>query len=76
MNYVDHAFNYHRGDSETFLGRTLREGYRDKVRLATKLPTHLVRTYEHMERFLNVQLGNLATNHIDYYLLHSLYRTH
>ena len=75
MNYVDTAFNYHRGDSETFLGRTLREGYREKIRLATKLPTHLVRTHEHMERFLNVQLGNFATDHIDYYLLHSLYRT-
>jgi len=75
VNYVDTAFHYHRGNSETFLGLALKEGYREKVRLATKLPTYLVKTYDDMERFLGTQLDKLATDHIDYYLLHSLYRT-
>jgi len=72
VNYVDTAWPYHGGESELFLGRALAEGYRDKVRLATKLPSWLIKAREDMDRYLDAQLKKLNTNHIDYYLLHGL----
>ncbi len=74
VNYVDTAPAYHFGRSEQVLGRALEDGYRQKVRLATKLPPWSVRSREDMDRILNGQLGTLKTDHIDYYLLHSLTR--
>ncbi|MFB3777531.1 MAG: aldo/keto reductase [Bryobacteraceae bacterium] len=72
VNYVDTAWNYHGGESERVLGRALAGGYREKVKLATKLPAWLVKSPEDMDRFLNTQLEKLVTNHIDYYMVHSL----
>ncbi len=72
VNYVDTAMPYHMGASEPFVGRALREGYREKVKLATKMPHWSVQTREDMDRFLSVQLDNLQTDRIDYYLIHNL----
>jgi predicted aldo/keto reductase-like oxidoreductase len=72
VNYVDTAPAYHFGKSEQVLGRALENGYREKVRLATKLPPWSVRSREDMDRILSGQLATLKTDHIDYYLLHSL----
>ena len=72
VNYVDTAPAYHLGKSEQILGRALEDGYRDKVRLATKLPPWSVRSRGDMDRILERQLATLKTDHIDYYLLHSL----
>jgi len=72
VNYVDTAWPYHIGQSEPFLGRALADGYRDKVKLATKLPSWMVKSREDMDKFLNAQLEKLKTNHIDYYLIHAL----
>lgn len=72
VNYLDTAPAYHMGRSEPLLGRALADGYREKVRVATKLPPWSVRTREDMDHILDGQLGKLRTNHIDYYLLHSL----
>jgi predicted aldo/keto reductase-like oxidoreductase len=74
VNYVDTAPAYHFGKSEQILGRALEDGYRDKVRLATKLPPWSVRSRGDMDRILDGQLATLKTDHIDYYLLHSLSR--
>jgi predicted aldo/keto reductase-like oxidoreductase len=38
LNYLDTAYNYHGEQSESFFGRALQRGWREKVRLATKLP--------------------------------------
>ena len=73
VNYLDTAFPYHDGQSEPFLGEVLAtDGYRDRVKLATKLPHWLVRESADMPKLLNVQLERLQTDRIDYYLIHML----
>ncbi len=72
INYIDTAWPYHMGESEKVLGEILQDGYRDKVKLVTKLPMFLVRRPADFDRFLNVQLERLQTDHIDIYLFHSL----
>jgi hypothetical protein len=76
VNYIDTAVPYHGGESERFLGRALQEGYREKVKLATKLPPWSVKSRGDMDRILDIQLKKLQTDHIDYYLLHSLEAGH
>ncbi len=72
VNYVDTAWSYHGGKCEAFLGWALEDGYREKVKIATKLPSWLIKTREDMDHYLDTQLERLNTDHIDYYLLHSL----
>lgn len=80
VNYFDTAYPYHGfdfskgGASEPFLAKALKDGYREKVYIATKLPSWLVETREDMDRFLDEQLERLETEHIDFYLLHGLDR--
>ena len=72
VSYLDTAYPYHGGESERFLGRALQDGYRERVRLATKLPVRMVERTEDFDRFLNEQLAKLQTEQIDYYLFHGL----
>ncbi len=72
VNYIDTAVPYHAGQSEPFVGRVLADGYRERVKLATKLPPWKVETREDMDRILGEQLEKLRTDHIDYYLVHAL----
>ncbi|WMW23339.1 aldo/keto reductase [Methanolobus mangrovi] len=72
VNYIDTAWPYHMGASEPFLGRALADGYREKVKVATKLPSWLIEKREDMDYYLNAQLEKLNTDHIDYYLIHAL----
>jgi len=74
VNYIDTAYPYHNGGSEPFVGRALTGGYREKVNLATKLPSWLVTSREDMDKYLNEQLARLGTDHIDFYLMHGLNR--
>jgi hypothetical protein len=72
VNYVDSAPPYHNGESERVLGKALLDGYRRKVKIATKLTPFLLNKAEDMDKMLNMQLIKLQTGHIDYYLLHGL----
>ena len=72
VNYLDTAYPYHEGKSELVVGRALQDGYREKVKLATKLPVWLVKSPADFDRLLNEQLGKLQTSHIDFYLFHAL----
>lgn len=76
VNYVDTAFFYHGGESERFVSRALKDGYREKVYLATKLPMGEVKEEADFDRLLNEQLGKLDTDHIDFYLFHALNAAH
>jgi uncharacterized protein len=78
VNFVDTAYPYHGlsldqgGASEPFLAKALSDGYREKVKIATKLPSWALETREDMERFLNEQLERLETDSIDFYMVHGI----
>ncbi|MBK5261902.1 MAG: aldo/keto reductase [Peptostreptococcaceae bacterium] len=72
VNYFDTAYIYHGGKSEIILGQILAKGYRDRVKIATKMPPFMVRKSADMDKIFNTQLKRLQTDHIDYYLMHML----
>ncbi len=72
INYIDTAWFYHLGESEKVLGEILKDGYREKVKLVSKLPLPLVRNRADFDRFLSAQLERLQTEYLDIYLFHSM----
>ena len=71
VNYFDTAYVY--GGSEAALGEILeRNGLRDRVNIATKLPHYLIRSRDGMEKYFAEELRRLRTDHVDYYLMHML----
>jgi predicted aldo/keto reductase-like oxidoreductase len=76
VNYVDTAWPYHGGQSEVLVGKILQDGYREKVALATKMPSWLIEKVEDFDYYFSAQLERLQTDHIDFYLLHALNQKH
>ena len=74
VNYVDTAYVYSDRTNESIVGEALSEGYREKVYLATKLPSMLCEKADDMQRFFDEQLAALRTDYIDFYLVHALDR--
>jgi predicted aldo/keto reductase-like oxidoreductase len=72
VNYIDTAFPYHDGESELVVGQALKDGYREKVKLVTKLPTWLIKDEGDFDVFLSKQLKKLQNEYLDIYLFHSL----
>lgn len=73
VNYLDTAYPYHGGKSEPFVGKVLaKNGYRKKVKIATKLPHWSISSTEDMHKMLDHQLKRLQTDSIDYYLIHGI----
>jgi predicted aldo/keto reductase-like oxidoreductase len=75
VNYVDTAYTYHKETSERFVGRALKDGYRERVKVATKLPCWKVEEKSDFDRLLDEQLERLQIANIDLYLMHSLNAT-
>lgn len=71
VNYIDTAFPYHGGKSETIVGKALQEGYREKVHLVTKLPLWLMKKESDFDKFLKRQVKRLQSNP-DIYLFHGM----
>ena len=82
VNFIDTAYPYHGssldqgGESEPFLAKALKDGYREKVKIATKLPSWAIQTREDMGGYLNEQLERLETNFIDFYMVHGINKTY
>ena len=71
VNYFDTAYIY--PGSEVCLGNILeKNGLRDRVNIATKLPQYLIRSRAGIEKYFLEQLGRLKTDRVDYYLMHML----
>jgi hypothetical protein len=76
VNYVDTAWVYHQEQCEPWLAEALKDGYREKVKVATKMPVWKVEKPSDFERILDAQLERLQTDCIEFYLLHSLDAAH
>jgi len=74
VTYLDTAYVYLDRTSETVLGKALRDGYRDRVTIATKMPMEHVHNRAEMEALLAEELRKLQTDHIDFYLMHGINR--
>ena len=72
VNYVDTAYTYHGGNSEKVLGKALKDGYREKVLLADKMPIWLAKDEEQMKNIFYKQLERLDVDCIDMYLVHNV----
>ena len=71
VNYYDTAYIY--PGSEAALGEILqRNGIRDKVFIATKLPQYMIASRKAVVRYFNEELSRLRTDYVDFYLMHHL----
>ena len=69
VNYFDTAYLY--TGSEATLGEIVeRNGLRQKINIATKLPQYMVSNITAVERIFNEELSRLRTDYVDYYLMH------
>ena len=72
VTYLDTAYVYLDKTSEIVLGKALKDGYRDRVTIATKMPMEYVHNREEMQALLDSELKKLQTDHIDFYLMHGI----
>ena len=71
VNYFDTAYIY--PGSEDVVGRIIeKNGIRDKINLATKLPQYLIKSRAALDKYFDEELKRLRTDHIDYYLMHHM----
>lgn len=72
VNYFDTAYIYQAGKNESLLGKALKGGYRERVKIATKLPPYMVNSLSGAKKIFTTQMSRLQTESIDYYLIHML----
>ena len=76
INYFDTAYAYHSKKGERALGDALADGYRKKVKVATKQPYAIMKTQDDIRRNLEGALEKLGTDYLDIYLIHAIDSRH
>ncbi|WXA89786.1 aldo/keto reductase [Pendulispora rubella] len=71
INFLDNCWDYHEGKSEERMGKALRDGYREKAFLMTKLDG---RTKQSAREQLEQSLRRLGTDRIDLVQIHEVIR--
>ena len=71
INFLDNSWDYHDGLSENRAGKALKDGYRNKAFVMTKLDSH---SKEGATSQLNESLKRLGTDHVDLIQLHEVIR--
>jgi predicted aldo/keto reductase-like oxidoreductase len=71
INFLDNCWDYNDGLSETRMGLALKDGYRQKAFLMTKLDG---RTVQSAQQQLEESLRRLQTDHIDLLQIHEVIR--
>jgi len=71
ITFMDNSWDYNEGQSEIRMGKALKDGYRQKVFLMTKIDG---RTKEAAERQLETSLERLQTDHVDLVQHHEVIR--
>jgi predicted aldo/keto reductase-like oxidoreductase len=71
INFMDNCWDYHDGESERRMGKALRDGYRAKVFLMTKLDSH---TRAGAAKQIDECLQRLQTDHLDLMQFHEVIR--
>jgi uncharacterized protein len=71
INFLDNSWDYHDGLSENRAGKALKDGYRNKAFVMTKLDSH---SKEGATNQLNESLKRLGTDHVDLIQLHEVIR--
>ena len=72
VNYVDTAYMYHGGESEVLVGKALKDGYREKVFLADKMPVWYAKEEADLQKIFDTQMQRLDMDMIDMYLVHNV----
>lgn len=71
INFMDNCWDYHDGGSEIRMGKALRDGYRQKVFLMTKIDG---RTKQAAAKQIDESLQRLQTDHVDLMQFHEVLR--
>jgi uncharacterized protein len=71
ITFLDNSWDYNEGQSEILMGKALKDGYRQKVFLMTKIDGH---TKEAAQSQLETSMERLQTDHIDLVQHHEILR--
>ena len=72
VNYIDTAYPYHGGASETALGAILKDYPRESYYLANKYPGHQIADKYDPADIFEEQLKKCGVEYFDFYLLHNV----